>query len=125
MQSTESSTQGVPLGLMKPLRPVHFVPDYKVDSFVKSNFPKQAKLVQLGKREKPISEKLQKKNFKVGDCVNFHDSKLGKCHLPCCIVRMFSDRCLLCCRKGVLTTDYAKKWLMAVSGDVSISVENW
>ena len=38
---------------------------------------------------------------------------------------MFGDRCLLCCRKGVLTTGYAKRQLLAISGDVSICVENW
>ena len=57
----------------------------------------------LGKREKPGSGKppQRRSTFKEGDCVTLHDSKLGKCHLPCCIV---GDRCLLCCRKGVLAT---------------------
>ena len=100
--------------------------------------PKTSKSVdtgstRLGKREKPTSEKppLAKKprsttcNFKVGDCVNLHDGKLGKCHLPCCIVQVFGDRCPLCCRKGVLTTGYATRQLTTVSGDVSISVHNW
>ena len=57
--------------------------------------------------------------------MNLHDSKLGKCHLPCCVVQLFGDRCLLCCHKGVLTTGYAKGQLTAISGDPSISVDNW
>ena len=57
--------------------------------------------------------------------MNLHDSKLGECHLPCCIVQMFGDRCLLCCRKGVLATGYTKGQIMAVTGDVTISAENW
>ena len=57
--------------------------------------------------------------------MNLHDIKLGKCHLPCCIVQVFGDKCLLCCHKGVLTTGYTKGQLMAISGDVSISVDNW
>lgn len=40
--------------------------------------------------------------------MNLHDSKLGKC-----------------CHKGVLTTGYAKGQLTAISGDLSISVDNW
>ena len=54
-----------------------------------------------------------------------HDSKLGKCHLPCCVVQVYGDRYLLCCCKGVLTTGYVKRQLTVVSGDVSISVDNW
>ena len=84
----------------------------------------------LGKREKPGSgkpppAKKRRSTFKVGDCVNLHDSKLGKCHLPCCIVQMFGDRCLLCYHKGVLATGCTKGQLMAVTGDVCISAENW
>ena len=30
-----------------------------------------------------------------------------------------------CCHKGVLTTGYAKGQLTAISGDLSISVDNW
>ena len=104
---------------------------------MKSKPPKTSKSVgtgssRLGKREKkkPASEKPPpakklRPNFKVGDCVNLHDSKFGKCHLPCCIVQVFGDRCLLCCRKGVLRTGYAKRQLTAITGDVSISVDNW
>ena len=109
--------------------------DSEKDSCVKSKPPKTSKSVstgstRLGKREKPTSEKspLAKKprpNFKVGDCVNLHDGKLGKCHLPYCVVQVFGDRCLLFCRKGVLTTGYAKRQLTTVSGDVSISGDNW
>ena len=84
----------------------------------------------LGKREKPASEKAlpakkPRPNLKVGDCVNLHDGKLGKYHLPCCVVQVFGDRCLLCCDKGVLTTGYAKRQLTAIGSDVSISVDNW
>ena len=44
----------------------------------------------LGKREKPDGEKPSpakrpRPNFKVNECVNLHDSKFGKCHLPCCV----------------------------------------
>ena len=105
------------------------------DDCVKSKPPKASKPVDTrctrqGKREKPSGEKppppkKPRPNFKVGDCVNLHDSKLGKCHLPCCAVQVFGDRCLLCCHKGVLTTGYAKGQLTAISGDLSISVDNW
>ena len=101
---------------------------------VKSKPPKASKPVNMrctrrGKREKPGGEKpppakRPRPNFKVGDCVNLHDSKLGKCHLPC-VVQVFGDRCLLCCHKGVLTTGYAKGQLTAISSDLSISVDNW
>ena len=57
--------------------------------------------------------------------VNLHDGKLGKCHLPSCVVQVFGDRCLLFCHKGVPTTGYAKSQLTTVTGDVSISVDNW
>ena len=57
--------------------------------------------------------------------VNFHDGKLGKCHLPCYVVQVFGDRCLLCCHKGVLITGCAKGQLTAISSDVSTSVDNW
>ena len=57
--------------------------------------------------------------------MNLHDSKLGKCHLPCCIVQIFADRCLLCCRNGVLANGYAKGQLVTVTSDVTISAENW
>ena len=43
-------------------------------------------------------------------------------------MQVFGDRCLLCCDKGVLTTGYAKGskgQLTAISGDLSISVDNW
>ena len=116
---------------------MHFVSqvssaDSDKDSCVKSKPPKTSKSVGtgstcLGKREKPTSEKppLAKKprsNFKVGDCVKLHDGKLGKSF---CVVQVFGDRCLLFCRKGVLTTGCAKRQLTTVSGDVSISVDNW
>ena len=102
----------------------------KNDNCAKSKPPKGSKSTRVGKREKPGGEKpppakKPKPSFKVGDCVNLHDSKLGKCHLPCCIVQVFGDRCLLCCRKGVLTTGYAKGQLTAISSDLSISVDNW
>ena len=107
----------------------------KDDACVKSKPRKASKPVDTrcthrGKREKPGGEKpppakRPRPNFKVGDCVNLHDSKLGKCHLPCCVVQVFGDRCLLCCHKGVLTTGYAKGQLTAISGDPSISVDNW
>ena len=81
----------------------------KNDDCVKSKPPKASKPVDTrstrrGKREKPGGEKpppakRPRPNFKVGDCVNLHDSKLGKYHLPCCIVQVFGDRCLLCCHK--------------------------
>ena len=57
--------------------------------------------------------------------MNLYDSKLGKCHLPCCILQIFGDRCLVCCRKGVLATGYAKGQLMTLTSDVTISAENW
>ena len=84
----------------------------------------------LGKRGKPAGEKpppakKRKHILKLGDCVNLHNSKLGKYHLPCCIVQIFGDRCLLCCRKGVLTTGYTKGQLVAITGNVTISAENW
>ena len=102
----------------------------KGDRCVKSKLPKtkvSTGSTQLGKRERPASEKpppakKMRPNFKVGDCINLHDSKLGKCHLPCCIAQISGDRCLLCCCKGVLATGYAKR---PISGDVSISIENW
>ena len=102
----------------------------KNDNCAKSKPPKGSKSTRVGKREKPGGEKpppvkKPRPSFKVGDCVNLHDSKLGKCHLPCCIVQVFGDRCLLCCRKGVLTTGYAKGQLTAISSDLSISVDNW
>ena len=107
----------------------------KNNDCVKSKPRKASKLVDTrstcrGKREKPGGEKpppakRPRTNFKVGDCVNLHDSKLGKCHLPCCVVQVFGDRCLLCCHKGVLTTGYAKGRLTAISGDPSISVDKW
>ena len=56
--------------------------------------------------------------------MNLHDNKLDKCHLPCCIVQIFGDRCLLYCRKGVLATGYTKGQLMAITSDVSISAKN-
>ena len=96
----------------------------KVDSCVKSELPKTSKVgtrsTQLGKRENPVSEKpppakKTRPKFRVGDCVNLHDSELGKCHLPCFLivfaVQMFGDRRLLCCCKGVLKTGYAKSQL--------------
>ena len=104
------------------------------DSCGKSELHKTGKVgtgsTRLGKRDRPATEKSPpaKKstpNFSVGDYVSLHDSKLGKYHVPCCIVQMFGDRCLLCCCKGVLKTGYAKSQLTAISGDVSISVENW
>ena len=107
----------------------------KDDACVKSKPPEASKPVDTrstrrGKREKPGGEKpppakRPRPNFKVGDCVNLHDSKLSKCHLPCCVVQVFGDRCLLCCHKGVLTTGYAKRQLTAISGDLFISVDNW
>ena len=57
--------------------------------------------------------------------MNLHHSMLGKCHLPCCIVQMFGDRCLLCCHKGVLATGYMEMQLMPITGNVTISAENW
>ena len=145
MRSARTSTQeGLPLKLTKSLCWVHIVPkassadsdkNGKNDDCVKSKPPKASKSVNTrstrrGKREKPGGEKpppakKPRPNFKVGDCVNLHDSKLGKCHLPCCVVQVFGDQCLLCCHKGVLTTGYAKGQLTAISGDPSISVDNW
>ena len=99
-----------------------------------SKLPKTSKAgtgsTHLGKRGKPAGEepppaKKRKHILKVGDCVNLHDSKLGKYHLPCCIVQIFGDRCLLCCRKGVLATGYTKGQLMAITSNVTISAENW
>ena len=85
----------------------------KKDSCVKSKPPeaKKSGSTRLGKREKLASEKpppakKPRPNFKVGDCVNLHDGRLGKSHLPCCVVQVFGDRCLLCCDKGALTTDW-------------------
>ena len=57
--------------------------------------------------------------------MNLHYSMLGKCHLPCCIVQMFGDRCLLCCHKGVLATGYMETQLMPITSNVTISAENW
>ena len=92
--------------------------------------PVDARSIHRGTREKPGGEKPHpakkpRPNFKVGDCVNLHDSKLGKCHLPCCVVQVFGDRCLLYCHKGVLATGYAKGQLTALSSDLSISVDYW
>ena len=40
-------------------------------------------------------------------------------------MQIFGDRCLLCCHKGVLATGYTKGQLMAITGNVTISAENW
>ena len=40
-------------------------------------------------------------------------------------MQVFGDRCLLFCCKGVLATGYVKGQLMAVTGDATISAENW
>ena len=79
-----------------------------------------------GKEKRPASDKppparKSKPNFKVGDYVSLHKSKLDKYHIPCRVVRIFGEKCLLYCRKGVLNTDYSKSQLMAVSSDWSIS----
>ena len=98
-----------------------------------SKLPKPSKVStgpQLGKRERHASDKpppvrKSKPNIKVGDYVGLHESKLDKYHIPCHVVQTFGDRCLLYCRKGVLRTGYAKSRLVALSGDLSIFVENW
>lgn len=66
-----------------------------------------------------------KPNFKVGDYVGLHESKLDKYHIPCHVVQMFGERCVLYCRKGVLSTGYAKSRLVALDSELFISVENW
>ena len=106
----------------------------QADGCGKSKLPKRSKVstgpTQLGKRERPASDKpppvrKNKPNFKVGDYVGLHESKLDEYHIPCRVVQMFGERCLLYCRKGVLRTGYAKSRLVALSSELSISVENW
>ena len=57
--------------------------------------------------------------------MGLHESKLDKYHIPCHVVQIFSERCVLYCRKGVLSTSYAQSKLIALTSDLSISVENW
>ena len=85
---------------------------------------------KLGKRKRPSSDKhppvrKRKPDIKVGDYVGLHESRLDKCHVPCRVVQMFGERCLLYCHKGVLRTGYAKSQLVALRSDLSISVEDW
>ena len=104
----------------------------QADGSGKSKLSKLSKVTgstQLGKRKRTASDKpppvrKSKPNFKVGDYVGLHESKLDKSHVPCRVVQMFGEKCLLYCRKGVLRSGYAKSQLMALS-DLSISVENW
>ena len=72
-------------------------PNADCDNGDKSKLPKTSKVgtgsTHLGKREEPTGEKpppakKRKHILKVEDCVNLHDSKLGKYHLPCCIVQI-------------------------------------
>ena len=56
-------------------------------------------------------------------CVKLHDSKLGKCHLAVLCKCLVIDAYY--CHKGVLTTGCAKGQSTAISGDLSISVDNW
>ena len=85
---------------------------------------------QLGKRQKSVSSKpppvrKRKLNLKVGDYVCLHESKLDNHHIPCRVVQMFGEKCVLYCRKGVLRSGYATSKLLALSSDWSVSVENW
>ena len=94
----------------------------------KSKLPKAP--TQLGKRERPANDKpppvrKSKPNFKMGDYVGLHEIKLDKYHVPCRVVQMFGERCVLYCHKGVLSTVYARSKLIALTSDLSTFVENW
>ena len=49
----------------------------------------------------PPPVRKRKLNLKVGYYVSLHESKLETYHIPCRVVQMFGDKCVLYCRKGV------------------------
>ena len=74
---------------------------------------------------KPPPAKRRKPVMKVGDYVCIHSSLLGKCHIPCRIVRDFGDCYQLYCSKGVLNTSFSGRELIPLSGCCSIPLDKW
>ena len=63
--------------------------------------------------------------MRVGAYVCLHSRSLGKCHLPCRIVKVFGNRCQLYCSKGVLKNSYSATELMPLTGNDSIPLDKW
>ena len=132
MRSGELSThEKLSFELKKSLRWAQFVPAPPSDDSLADRFEK-SKLhlvgTQLGKRHNPVSSKpppvrKRRLNLKVGDYVSLHESKLDNHHIPCRVVQMFGEKCVLYCRKGVLKSGYATSRLLALSSDWSVSAK--
>ena len=63
--------------------------------------------------------------MRVGGYVCLHSRRLGKCHLPCRLVKVFGNRCQLYRSKGVLNNSYSATELMPLRGNDSIPLDKW
>ena len=63
--------------------------------------------------------------MKIGDYVCIHCSRLGKCHVPCRIVRDFGSQYQLYCSKGILNTSFSGMELIPLTSCVSIPLDKW
>ena len=73
----------------------------------------------------PLSSKEEKAEMKVRDHVCIHCRSMGSCHLPCCIVGVFSGWYQLNCSEGILITSFCATEPTPLASGSSISLEKW
>ena len=73
----------------------------------------------------PPPSKKRKPRVKIGDYVCIHSSRLGKCHVPCRIVRDFGSQYQLYCSKGIFNSYFSGTELIPLTSCVSFPLDKW